>query len=272
MSQVDDFVIPTPPASLSGTQLVVENLNPFFAALASQNKGPAAPQNPAIGMGWLDDSASPLWSLRVYAGGQGGWIALGVVDSDNGTFTPAGQMGDVTPTGTVLQTIALAAPSGWIVLDGRTIGAPASGAAFAGTAAEALFLMLWDSIVTSPIFDSAGGPTGRGASGPADWAANKRLALPNARSRMLIGSGQGPGLSHRPQGGIGGAEFHQLTWSEMPAHTHNIAISSGADGGFTRIDRESRATTSSQATESAGGNVPHNNMPPFLALTTIIKL
>ena len=49
------------------------------------------------------------------------------------------------------------------------------------------------------------------------------FALPDMRSRMIVGSGLGPGLSARQLGELGGTETETLTTAKMPAHSHLLA-------------------------------------------------
>jgi microcystin-dependent protein len=51
------------------------------------------------------------------------------------------------------------------------------------------------------------------------------FGLPDLRGRVPIGSGQGAGLSNFGLGQTGGIESVTLTVSNMPAHTHVIALS-----------------------------------------------
>ncbi|MGH7113273.1 MAG: phage tail protein, partial [Stellaceae bacterium] len=46
--------------------------------------------------------------------------------------------------------------------------------------------------------------------------------LPDLRSRIAVGFGQGPGLSSYAQGTTGGEAAHTLLTSEVPTHTHNL--------------------------------------------------
>lgn len=46
--------------------------------------------------------------------------------------------------------------------------------------------------------------------------------IPDCRSRVLGGIGQGSGLSNRTAGTLIGSETHTLTIQEMPSHTHTI--------------------------------------------------
>jgi microcystin-dependent protein len=114
------------------------------------------------------------------------------------------------------------------------------------------------------------------------------FALPNLQGSAPMQAGQGPGLSLRDLGEIGGEQTVTLLQTEMPVHSHGVqAASAGglpgpgnnawASGGKGRP--ATYAATSAQnaqmnpfGTSIAGGNQPHNNMPPFLGLTFIIAL
>ena len=89
--------------------------------------------------------------------------------------------------------------------------------------------------------------------------------LPDTRGRTLVGVGTGTGLTARNLGATGGAETHQLTVGEMPAHTHTYGT--GGSGGGGRTDG---GTTNTSPTGSTGNNQAHNNMQPFLALNAFI--
>ena len=56
------------------------------------------------------------------------------------------------------------------------------------------------------------------------------FALPDLRSRVPVGQGQGPGLSAYAEGQAGGAETVTLTATQMPGHTHPVRASSSAAG------------------------------------------
>jgi microcystin-dependent protein len=89
--------------------------------------------------------------------------------------------------------------------------------------------------------------------------------LPDTRGRALVGVGTGTGLTARALGATGGAETHQLSIGEMPAHTH--LVGAGGSGGGGRTDGGVSPTRDSG---SAGSNQAHNNMQPFLALNAFI--
>lgn len=56
----------------------------------------------------------------------------------------------------------------------------------------------------------------------------KNFGLPDYRSRIPIGAGQGTGLTtNYPMGGTGGQEAISLTAANIPAHTHTWSVGTG---------------------------------------------
>ncbi len=111
--------------------------------------------------------------------------------------------------------------------------------------------------------------------------------LPNIIDRVVIGTGQGPGLSDRTLGELGGAEEVTLLTQEMPLHTHFMRANVTAPGdinvpgttsmlavstGGTLYQSTSTGTMSPAALGFTGGNVAHNNMQPSLNLFFCIAL
>jgi hypothetical protein len=81
----------------------------------------------------------------------------------------------ILQTGTVVQFYGTGIVTGFVRLNGRTIGSATSGATErANSDCMALFIYLWGA---DPNLAVSGG---RGASPAADWAANKQLTLPDA--------------------------------------------------------------------------------------------
>ena len=113
------------------------------------------------------------------------------------------------------------------------------------------------------------------------------FALPNVQGNAVMHPGQGPGLSLHDLGEVGGNETVTLLVSEIPVHSHVVSASQG-DGGDRSPLNEQFATgvggvnmyapppnltqLAPQASVPAGGDQPHNNMQPFLALTFSIAL
>ena len=55
--------------------------------------------------------------------------------------------------------------------------------------------------------------------------------LPDFRSRVAVGAGQGPGLSSYNLGQAAGVESETLTINQMPAHFHTVAPACNSDDG-----------------------------------------
>jgi microcystin-dependent protein len=107
------------------------------------------------------------------------------------------------------------------------------------------------------------------------------FALPDLRGRTAIHRGQGLGLSDRAIGESEGSEAVTLLASEMPSHTHSVAgtetmnsknaannvPAAGGAYGAPPADAADPATV-----QPAGGDLPHNNMPPFVVTNWCIAI
>ena len=101
-----------------------------------------------------------------------------------------------------------------------------------------------------------------------------------ANGRMLIGADS---ITY-PAGSTGGEATHELTTSEMPGHSHplyGLTFAWGMKSGFNKpvyvpgasavpgYTQENELSTDELvyiSTKSAGSNVAHNNMPPYIAV------
>jgi microcystin-dependent protein len=183
------------------------------------------------------------------------------------------------PTGVVWNYFGTTAPTGWILLDGRTIGNASSSATSRANADTAdLFALLWNSLANS----EAAVSTGRGASAAADYAANKTITLPDARGRILVGKDDmggsaasrmtsgGSGLDGATLGKAGGAQTHTLTISELAVHSHLVDYVNNANTGGSAGNVGGAST--SKGTQNSGLGSAHNNVQPSLIANQIIKL
>lgn len=113
------------------------------------------------------------------------------------------------------------------------------------------------------------------------------FALPNLQGSVPLQWGQGPGLSLYDLGQSGGSDTVALQQSEMPSHNHAMQCETQVDGnkgqpgssttfarskGGNLYQAANNATMSPNVVAPAGGNQPHNNMMPYLALNFCIAL
>lgn len=116
------------------------------------------------------------------------------------------------------------------------------------------------------------------------------FALPNLQGIAPLQQGQGPGLSSRQLGQTGGETAVTLLGNQIASHTHQLQGSSNsgdqsspantvlAEAKKQKLATQLYASTAgsspaSGATLKAGAAaLPHNNMPPYLALNFIIAL
>jgi microcystin-dependent protein len=117
------------------------------------------------------------------------------------------------------------------------------------------------------------------------------FALPNLQGRVVIGQGNGAGLSPYVVGQLGGSQTAALSVANMPAHSHtfNVATDRGTYAypankalGGNPDDLMYSHLTSPAAQMDAGvigntggganGAVPFSIIPPYIALTCIIAL
>jgi microcystin-dependent protein len=113
--------------------------------------------------------------------------------------------------------------------------------------------------------------------------------LPNLQGNVAIGYGQGAGLSDYVIGETSGAQNVTLTSSTVPTHSHSIQTGGGtanlsspqnnligdakhASGNLFTAADSGPLNMAAQAVSTAGNNLPHNNMMPYLALNWIIAM
>ena len=114
------------------------------------------------------------------------------------------------------------------------------------------------------------------------------FALPNLQGMAPMGAGQGPGLTDRIQGEVGGSQTITLLSSEIPAHNHTYHAGSGGRGNVAtvanNVNTDAPALTNIYGTASDGTQMnpgmilptptsqPHENMQPYQVLNFIIAL
>lgn len=117
------------------------------------------------------------------------------------------------------------------------------------------------------------------------------FALPNLQGSAPLQQGQGAGLSLYDLGEYGGESSVTLLTSEIPLHNHlpgclngagNITTPAGNVWASAKVGKQAEnrysatpgtsPTMSGTMISTAGGNIPHNNMPPYLVLNFCIAL
>lgn len=111
-------------------------------------------------------------------------------------------------------------------------------------------------------------------------------ALPNLEGRAPMHPGRGPGLTSRRLGERTGAETATLSEAQIPFHSHTLKVSGEfgdsnlpgnnvfANSSIPPASVFSRNTPNKKGGElsNSGGNQPHDNMQPYLAINYIIAL
>ena len=113
------------------------------------------------------------------------------------------------------------------------------------------------------------------------------FALPDLQGRAPMHPGQGPGLSLHDLGETGGSETVTLLQSEIPAHAHTLranvldvadtnvpspAASFALSSGGALFQSSANVQLAPQALAIAGGNLPHNNLMPYVTFHFCIAL
>jgi hypothetical protein len=196
--------------------------------------------------------------------------------------------------------------TGWVRMNGRTVGSATSGATERANAdTQALFLYLW---ATDPNLAVSGG---RGLTASADWLANKTIVLPDARGRTFaamdtIGGTDSARLAtssmntcRNSLGCAGGEGIHLLTAQEAPIMSgltaggsstatffiNNFTSTNGGGSSFQATNGTQFNTTAgsfqiqmpvslpneSVSVNSIGG-AAHNVVQPTILMTPYIKL
>lgn len=213
------------------------------------------------------------------------------------------------PAGTPVPFLQGTVPTGFVPMNGTTIGSAASNATGRANA-DTLFAYIvnWAlSATVAPIYTSAGVLTTRGANAVADFLANKALTVPSMRGTNLtgvdtMGGGTTTNLAGVPvsigntttPGSVLGANLQGLVTANLPVVTPSGSITNGAisishnansqnsssstgGGGFAIPAPSPASISASQAPSiftgaSFGSNTAHNNVSLTMLVTWGQKL
>ena len=107
------------------------------------------------------------------------------------------------------------------------------------------------------------------------------FALPDLRGRIVVGAGNGPGLTPRTIGEMSGTETNTLSISNLPPHNHSInAVSTEGNqnsptgnllADTKTLDKEysnaaANTTMKTSMVGNTGNGTPVNNMQPYLSI------
>lgn len=113
------------------------------------------------------------------------------------------------------------------------------------------------------------------------------FALPDARGRVMVDDGSGPGLTSNVIGQQGGAENVTLAATQLPAHRHTVnAVTAGGTKGSPSgavfantgvldkdyADKVPDTTMAPGMVSAVGASQPHNNIQPYLTMKCVIAL
>lgn len=110
--------------------------------------------------------------------------------------------------------------------------------------------------------------------------------LPDLRGRVIVGVGQGTGLSNYNLGNSGGVETVTLTSNQIPSHSHTLGTSSNVgtsdtpsgnfiaknSEGIKQFGTSTNASLGAATIGATGGGQSHTNLQPYLALRYIIAV
>lgn len=157
-------------------------------------------------------------------------------------------LSDVIPVGSMIDFAGTVAPAGYLVCDGTEVDQTTYAALFA---------------VIGNTWGVAVDPT--------------KFVLPNFQRRVAVGSGGAPTLTlSNTVGSTGGAEDVQLSYNQMPKHSHNgstvqIGTGTGMGSGGGAAYAQYNNNTVSLNIVIDGNDEPHPNMQPSAVVLKCIK-
>jgi hypothetical protein len=154
-------------------------------------------------------------------------------------------------------------PTGWLLLDGKTVGSGSSGADYASSDAEALFKLMWNNTLNSEyqLLNSSGSFIPRSATAQEDWDNSSRIPLPDVRGKTTVGSGSttdtdkaGNTIKGRTHLDTFGLQLIDLT------HSHSLTSVTLSTKSFGSISTSSNGghTPSGSVNVQSGGSHTHS--------------
>lgn len=232
-------------------------------AVGTSAQRPGAPANGQIRYN------SDLSCLEAYgADGSTNWVPILV--------------GNGVPVGATLGWNSNTAPDGFLFHNGQTLGSGTSGADNASNLYQALFLYIWTNLSNPSANAICPVVGGIGLTAAADWAANKKITLPNECGAVSAGANNMGGVPSNNAlttaiGGVdgdtlgasGGSQGILQTLGMMPDHEHDGIPGGGSTtpstGGGSVLGVQLDATTTGNVTGYPGAQLE----TPVVQLTVI---
>jgi len=199
--------------------------------------------------GVVIDSADDIQGEVVVTGGGGG--GGGEVDPTT-----------ILQTGMIIMRHGTGTLSGFVRLNGRTIGSATSGASeMAAAGAKALFEYLWNADPNLVVYGQGGAtPATRGASALADWNANRHIALPDWRGKSPTGRDSMGGGNANVLRRVGTITITNGSRTATPGNLQQVTVgdyvtATGVPSGttVTAVNTNGTITLSVEATASSAG-------------------
>lgn len=206
---------------------------------------------------WLHLGAGTWTMLRSNKGGVSGALTdgYGIIADSTTRWTEK----NIMPIGSALMWTGTVVPAHWLLCNGQAVS-------------RSTYSRLFSTIGVT--FGVGNGST---TFNIPDWQGRVPVGVDTTAGRIT--SSSVGGLNVSILGGTGGAQTHTLTLSELPSHSHTASSSDdvgGASGlrypnAFTGIQtRLINNDTGTRSLSSDGGDQPHSNTQPWLAVHFII--
>lgn len=246
------------------------DLNNLFAAIRTRNSGATEPTIKTAFMPWFDTSTLKLKLYNDGAiAGTPGWITVGVYDLTNGRVEPVGDVLRAasasgftfkSASDVVLATLSNAGDlavvgdmtvAGDLAVSGVLTGAVLTEIRNLSHPIDSLYFSVTDTNPNTTL-------------GFGTWVAY-------AKGRAVIGVGTDDLAADAYTTAwtieeTGGSEKHKLTTTEMPSHRHSFTYREKTYGGSSASATDMTSTGDTKYTDYQGGNGPHNNMQPSIAV------
>lgn len=265
---------------VAGTPSQLQNAFADFALSQTLPNPLSCDQSGRLPMFWLADGLIHV-RLTDFAGGAILDTTMQVLGPSSGGGGGGGTVDPTTiaSTGDLKWRLESGVISGWVRINGNTIGNATSGATERANAdCQSLFVYIWNTYADAiaPVIG------GRGANGLADFNANKQITLLEGRARDVRGL---DGMGNTPLGAFAGVTFRKgnattpgsdggvalfaLTLANLPPYTPAGTVATSTSATDTTMVNGNIVTNILSG--SSGGGYGWNNVPVARSLATSLN-